>query len=119
MNRSRLVSDARNQVLRLLRKGYNTPVSRQDIPAPGASVFATLKLGIYLLREGEFISDHDVKVATHAAKVLTGGDITPGTLISEQHLLDLERAAFLSLCGEPKTLERIGFTVKTGKPLRN
>ena len=73
----------------------------------------------YLMREAEFISNHDVKVATHLARILSGGDITPGTLLSEQHLLDLEREAFLSLCGEPKTLERIAFTLKTGKPLRN
>jgi 3-hydroxyacyl-CoA dehydrogenase len=119
MNRSRLITDARTQALRLVRAGYAAPLPRQDIPAPGASVFATLKLGIYLMREGEFISDHDVKVANHVAKILTGGEITPGTHMSEQHLLDLERAAFLSLCGEAKTQERIGFTLKTGKPLRN
>jgi 3-hydroxyacyl-CoA dehydrogenase len=119
MNRSRLISDARTQALRLVREGFSAPRMREDIPAPGMSVFATLKLGVYLLREGEFISDHEVKIATHVAKALTGGDITPGTLISEQHLLDLEREAFISLCAEPKTLERIAYTLKTGKPLRN
>jgi 3-hydroxyacyl-CoA dehydrogenase len=119
MNRSRLISDARTQVLRLLREGFSAPRMRDDIPAPGTSVFSTLKLGIYLLREGEYISEHEVKIATHVAKALTGGDITPGTLIGEQHLLDLEREAFISLCAEPKTLERIAFTLKTGKPLRN
>ena len=119
MNRSRLLTDAKTQALRLVRAGYSAPLMRSDIPAPGASVFATLKLGIYLLREGEFISEHDAKVATHVARILTGGDITPGTLLTERHLLDLEREAFLSLCAEPKTIERIGFTLKTGKPLRN
>jgi 3-hydroxyacyl-CoA dehydrogenase len=119
MNRSRLVSDAKAQALRLVRCGYTAPVARTDIPAPGESILATLKLGIYLLREGAYISEHDAKVATHVARVLTGGDVTPGTLLSEQALLDLEREAFLSLCGEPKTVERIGFTLKTGKPLRN
>ncbi len=119
MNRSRLLTDTKTQALRLVRGGYSAPVMRQDIPAPGESVFATLRLGIYLLREGEFISEHDAKVATHVAKVLTGGDIKPGTLMTEQHLLDLEREAFLSLCAEPKTMERISFTLKTGKPLRN
>ena len=82
-------------------------------------MLATLKLGVYLMREGEFISDHDVKVANQVAHVLAGGNVAPGSLISEDYLLDLEREAFLSLCGEPKTVERIGFTLKTGKPLRN
>jgi 3-hydroxyacyl-CoA dehydrogenase len=72
-----------------------------------------------MMRQGEFISDHDVKVANKVAYVLCGGAVTPGTLVSEQYLLDLEREAFLSLCGEKKTQERIAFTLKTGKPLRN
>jgi 3-hydroxyacyl-CoA dehydrogenase len=119
MNRSRLVCDAKAQAIRLVRAGYAPPVPRTDIPAPGDAIQATLKLLIYTLREGEFISEHDAKVATHVARILTGGDVTPGTLLSEQAILDLEREAFLSLCGEPKTLDRIGFTLKTGKPLRN
>jgi 3-hydroxyacyl-CoA dehydrogenase len=82
-------------------------------------VQATLKLGIYTMLEGEYISAHDAKVATHVARVLSGGNVTSGTPMSEQYLLDLEREGFLSLCGEAKTLERIGFTLKTGKPLRN
>jgi 3-hydroxyacyl-CoA dehydrogenase len=69
--------------------------------------------------EGGFASEHDQKVARKAAHVLCGGRLTPGTLISEQYLLDLEREAFLSLCGERKTQERIAHTLKTGKPLRN
>jgi 3-hydroxyacyl-CoA dehydrogenase len=119
MNRSRLVSDAKAQALRLARSGYVAPVMQTNIPAPGETIQATLKLGVYLMREAAYISDHDAKIATHLARILTGGDITPGTLLSEQSLLDLEREAFLSLCGEPKTLERIAFTLKTGKPLRN
>ncbi len=119
MNRSRLVTDAKLQSLRLVREGYTAPVSRRNVPAPGANVFATLKLAIYLMQEGGFASEHDVKVATHVARILTGGDITPGTLLTEDSLLELEREAFLSLCAEPKTLERIEYTLKTGKPLRN
>jgi 3-hydroxyacyl-CoA dehydrogenase len=119
MNRERLLHDARMQALRLADAGYTPPAMRADIPAPGSGVFATLKLGIYLLREGEYISEHDAKVATHVARALTGGEINPGTLLSEQNLLDLEREAFLSLCGERKTQERIAFTLKSGKPLRN
>jgi 3-hydroxyacyl-CoA dehydrogenase len=99
--------------------GYSAPMARTNLPAPGESVLATLKLGVYLMREGEFISDHDVKVANWAAFALCGGKVPPGTLVSEQYLLDLEREAFLSLCGEKKTQERIAFTLKTGKPLRN
>jgi 3-hydroxyacyl-CoA dehydrogenase len=78
-----------------------------------------LKLGVHLLRQGEFISDHEVTIATKVAEVLCGGALTPGTPVSEQYLLDLEREAFKSLCGERKTQERIQFTLKTGKPLRN
>jgi 3-hydroxyacyl-CoA dehydrogenase len=119
MNRRRLVSDAKAQALRLARSGYVAPVVRTDIPAPGETIHATLKLGVYLMREAAYISDHDAKIATHVARILTGGKINAGTLLTEQYLLDLEREAFLSLCGEPKTLERIAFTLKTGKPLRN
>jgi 3-hydroxyacyl-CoA dehydrogenase len=119
MNRDRLLFDAKSKALELLRSGYTAPTARADIPAPGSSVFATLKLGVYLMREGEFISDHDVKVANHIARILAGGEVTAGTLLSEDYLLDLEREAFLSLCGEPKTMERIGYTLKNGKPLRN
>jgi 3-hydroxyacyl-CoA dehydrogenase len=119
MNRDRLLFDAKSKASELLRGGYSAPTPKADIPAPGASVLATLKLGVYLMREGEFISDHDVKVANHVARILAGGDVTAGTLVSEDYLLDLEREAFLSLCGEPKTMERIGYTLKNGKPLRN
>jgi 3-hydroxyacyl-CoA dehydrogenase len=99
--------------------GYAAPVVRTDVAVPGENVLATLKLGVWTMREGGFISDHDVKVANWAAYALCGGDVTPGTMVSEQYLLDLEREAFLSLCGEKKTQERIAFTLKTGKPLRN
>ena len=92
---------------------------RTEIPAPGENILATLKLGVYLMRQGEFISDHEVKIATKVAEVLCGGAVTPGTPVSEQYLLDLEREAFKSLSGERKTQERIQFTLKTGKPLRN
>jgi 3-hydroxyacyl-CoA dehydrogenase len=105
--------------LELARSGYRAPVPRTDIPAPGENILATLKLGVHLMRQGEFISDHEVKIAGKVAEVLCGGALTPGTPISEQYLLDLEREAFKSLCGERKTQERIQFTLKTGKPLRN
>jgi 3-hydroxyacyl-CoA dehydrogenase len=119
MNRARLLTDAATRAREIADAGYSAPVMRTDVPVPGESVLATLKLGVYLMREGGFISDHDVKVANWAAYALCGGRVTPGTVVSEQYLLDLEREAFLSLCGEKKTLERIAFTLKTGKPLRN
>jgi len=119
MNRERILSDAKERALELARAGYKAPVPRTDIPAPGENVLATLKLGIHLMRQAEYISDHDVKVATKVAEVICGGNVTPGTPVSEQYILDLEREGFKSLCGEKKTQERIQFTLKTGKPLRN
>ncbi len=119
MNRDRLLHGAKTQAVRLGAGGYLPPLPRTDIPAPGSSVFATLKLTVFLMREAEYISEHDARIATHLARILTGGDINPGTTLTEQHLLDLEREAFLSLCGEAKTADRIEFMLKTGKPLRN
>ena len=92
---------------------------RTDIPAPGENILAALKLGVHIMRQGEYISDHEVKIATKVAEVLCGGNVTSGTPVSEQYVLDLEREAFKSLCGEKKTQERIQYTLKTGKTLRN
>jgi 3-hydroxyacyl-CoA dehydrogenase len=119
MNRERLVTDAATRAAALAEAGYTAPTPRTDIPAPGENALATLKLAVWTMREGQYISDHDAKVANWVAYALCGGKVTPGTLVSEQYLLDLEREAFLSLCGEKKTQERIAFTLKTGKPLRN
>ncbi|MGA7522865.1 MAG: 3-hydroxyacyl-CoA dehydrogenase NAD-binding domain-containing protein [Acidobacteriaceae bacterium] len=119
MNRDRVLHDAKLQALTLAETGYTAPLPRTDVPAPGDAVLAALKLGVHMLREGEQASDHDVVVTTHLAEVLCGGAITPGTPIGEPYLLELERQHFLSLCGERKTQERIGHTLKTGKPLRN
>jgi len=119
MNRERVLSDAKERALELVHEGWRPLEPRNDIPAPGESILATLKLGAHIMRQGEFISDHEVKIAGKVAEVLCGGSVTPGTLVSEQYLLDLEREAFKSLCGERKTQERIQFTLKTGKTLRN
>ena len=119
MNRERILTDAKERALELVHEGYQAATPRQDIPAPGESILATLKLGVHIMHEGEYISDHEVKIANKVAEVLCGGAVTPGTLVSEQYLLDLEREAFKSLCGEKKTQERIQYTLKTGKTLRN
>jgi 3-hydroxyacyl-CoA dehydrogenase len=119
MNRERILADAKDRALELARAGYRAPVPRMDIHAPGENALATLRLGIHLMKQAEYISDHDVKVATKVAEVICGGNVTPGTPVSEQYILDLEREGFKSLCGEKKTQERIQFTLKTGKPLRN
>ncbi len=119
MNRERLLNDAKELALGMASAGYAPPAPRADIPAPGESVLATFRLGVRMMREAEYISDHDVKVANKVAHVLCGGKVTQGTKVSEQYLLNLEREAFLSLAGEKKTQERIAFTLKTGKPLRN
>jgi 3-hydroxyacyl-CoA dehydrogenase len=119
MNRERVLSDAKERALELVRAGYEPPVPRTDIPAPGESLVAALKMGVHLMRQGDFITDYEVKLGGKIAEVLCGGNITPGTPVSEQYILDLEREGFKSLCGERKTQERIQYTLKTGKTLRN
>jgi 3-hydroxyacyl-CoA dehydrogenase len=118
-NRERLVLDAKAQAALLAEIGYAPPQPRTQIPAPGTAALATLETGAFLMGEAGYASEHDQKIARWAAYILAGGRVTAGTLVSEQYILDLEREAFLSLCGEPKTQERIAFTLKTGKPLRN
>ncbi|MFZ0805862.1 MAG: 3-hydroxyacyl-CoA dehydrogenase family protein, partial [Candidatus Sulfotelmatobacter sp.] len=119
MNRERVLSDAKARALELARAGYEPPIPRTDIPAPGESLLAALKMGVYMMRQGDYITDYEVKLAGKIAEVLCGGYVTPGTPVSEQYILDLEREGFKSLCGEKKTQERIQYTLKTGKTLRN
>jgi 3-hydroxyacyl-CoA dehydrogenase len=119
LNRDRLLLDAKSLAAELAAAGYTPPVPRTQIPAPGLNALGALETGIFLMGEAGYASDHDQKVARWAAYILSGGRITAGTPVSELYLLDLEREAFLSLCGERKTQERIAFTLKTGKPLRN
>jgi len=119
MNRERVLSDAKARALELARSGYEPPVPRNDIPAPGESLLAALKMGVHLMRQGDFITDYEVKLGGKIAEVICGGNVTPGTPVSEQYILDLEREGFKSLCGERKTQERIQYTLKTGKTLRN
>ena len=119
MNRERVLTDAKNRALDLVRAGYEPPVPRADIPAPGENLLAALKMGVHLMRQGEYITDYEVKLGGKIAEVLCGGHVTAGTPVSEQYILDLEREGFKSLCGEKKTQERIQYTLKTGKTLRN
>jgi len=119
MNRDRLIEDAKAIALERVREGYHRPPPRAAIPVGGESVLAALKLGVHLAWRAGRISDHDAVVGRALATVLAGGALPHQATVSEQYLLDLEREAFLRLCGERKTLERIQHTLKTGKPLRN
>ncbi len=119
MNGDRLIEDAKQTALAMVGEGYVPPQPRSDIPVLGESALTTIKLALHMMVRGQFISEYDAKVAGKLAYVITGGDLSHKTLVSEQYLLDLEREAFVSLCGERKTQERIQYMLKTGKPLRN
>ncbi|MGH9630020.1 MAG: enoyl-CoA hydratase-related protein, partial [Bryobacteraceae bacterium] len=118
MNPERLLEDAKILAL-TLRAGHAPGAPRSDVKVSGESGFAMMKLGAWMLRQGDFISDHDMLIAEKLAHVLSGGRLSGEQTVSEQYLLDLEREAFLSLCGHTKTQERIQHMLKTGKPLRN
>jgi 3-hydroxyacyl-CoA dehydrogenase len=117
-NPDRLIEDAKQVALGLARAGYRPERRRNDIPVLGTPGLATFKMGIHNARAGGYMSEHDALVATKVATILCGGDRPPG-LASEQHYLDLEREAFLSLLGTKKTQERVAFMLKENKPLRN
>jgi len=119
MNRDRVMADAKTYALERVSEGYQRPVPRAAIPVGGEGVLAALKLGVHLAWRAGRISDHDAVVGRALATVIAGGALPHQATVSEQYLLDLEREAFLKLCGERKTLERIQHTLKTGKPLRN
>lgn len=119
MNQSRRVAEAKRSVIELAESGYVTPVQRKDVKVLGRSALGTLYAGIHGMWRARYATDHDVTVAKKLAYVMCGGDLSEPTLVSEQYLLDLEREAFLSLCGEKKTLERIQSVLKGGKPVRN
>ena len=119
INQGRRVSDAKQAVIELYNDGYVMPLQRKDIKVLGRSALGALYAGINGMWRGNYATDHDVVVAKKLAYVMCGGDLSEPTLVSEQYLLDLEREAFLSLCGEKKTLERIQSVLKAGKPIRN
>lgn len=119
MNINRRIADAKNAVLNLYDAGYVMPVQRTDIKVMGRSALGAMLAGINGMQLGNYATAHDALVAKKLAYVMCGGDLSEPTLVSEQYILDLERAAFLSLCGEKKSLERIQSILKSGKPLRN
>lgn len=119
MNGDRLIADAKQEVLNLAASGYTQPVERTDIPVMGEAGQAAMKLALHMMKRGGFISDHDELIGRKLANVMCGGSLNHASQVSERYLLDLEREAFVSLCGERKTQERIAAMLKTGKPLRN
>jgi 3-hydroxyacyl-CoA dehydrogenase len=119
MNRDRLIADAKERALERVREGYQRPIPRTAVPVGGENVRAALDLGVHLALRAGRISEHDVVIGRKLAWILAGGSLPNATLVGEQYILDLEREVFLSLCGEPRTLERIQYTLKTGKTLRN
>jgi 3-hydroxyacyl-CoA dehydrogenase len=119
VNRDFLIEDAKETVLAMNMEGYTPPRPVEGIRVAGENTFAMIKLALWTLHEQGYVTGHDVTVATKVAHVLCGGNIAADTKVSEQYLLDLEREAFLSLCGDPKTQARIQHTLNTGKPLRN
>jgi 3-hydroxyacyl-CoA dehydrogenase len=119
MNQGRRIAEAKKSVIEIFDSGYTTPVQRKDIKVLGQSALGALYSGIHAMKTANYATEHDSVVAKKLAYVMCGGDLSEPTLVSEQYLLDLEREAFLSLCGEKKTLERIQSVLKSGKPVRN
>jgi len=119
LNRAHLAADAKDLALALAGGNYVSPVERQAIPVMGTSGIALAESVLFNMQEGGYVSEHDRKIGGVLAHILSGGRVPPGTTITEQHMLDLEREGFMSLLGERKTLERVEHILKTGKPLRN
>lgn len=119
VNKDRQLAEAKKQALLLAEAGYTRPIERKDVKVLGKQALGMFLVGTDAMKAGHYISEHDQKIANKLAYVMAGGDLSEPSLVSEQYLLDLEREAFLSLCTERKTLERIQHMLKTGKPLRN
>jgi len=119
VNQDRLIARAKKKALELYENGYTQPVEREDIEVLGRSALGAFYSGVAGFELGKYASEHDAKVARKLAYVMAGGDLTGSAKVSEKYLLDLEREAFLSLCGEKKTLERMQAVITTGKPVRN
>jgi len=119
VNKNRQIAEAKKHILLMAESGYTQPIKRNDIKVLGKQALGMFLVGIDQMKTGKYISEHDQKIANKLAYVMAGGDLSESTLVNEQYLLDLEREAFLSLCTEKKTLERIQYMLTKGKPLRN
>lgn len=119
VNRDYLLSDAKQMVLGMARAGYTPKSPRKDIQLIGWQYYAAFKNAVWTMRQGNYISDHDALITDWVAKILTGGDVPGGAVVDEQHILDLEREAFVSLCGAEKTQDRMQYMLQNNKPLRN
>ncbi|HEX5707323.1 MAG TPA: enoyl-CoA hydratase/isomerase family protein, partial [Pyrinomonadaceae bacterium] len=120
MNRDHQLAEAKHMVLDLSESGYGAPArASKSCYAAGRDALAALRAGLYVMQQGGYMSEYDLHVSTRVAFVLCGGELSSGQWVEEQYFLDLEREAFVALCAEPKTLERIAHMLKTGKPLRN
>jgi 3-hydroxyacyl-CoA dehydrogenase len=119
VNKDRQIAVAKQVALQMADQGYTQPIRRTDIKVLGKQALGMFLVGTNQMVAGKYISEHDLKIANKLAYVMAGGDLSEPTLVSEQYLLDIEREAFLSLCMERKTLERIQFMLTKGKPLRN
>jgi 3-hydroxyacyl-CoA dehydrogenase len=119
VNPNRVIAQAKAAAIELADAGYSQPNQKTNIKVHGKGAIAMFRTGVYAMQQGNYISTHDELIANKLAYVMCGGDLSSPTEVSEQYLLDLEREAFLSLCGERKTLERIQSILTTGKPLRN
>jgi 3-hydroxyacyl-CoA dehydrogenase len=119
MNRDQQIAQAKRTVLQMVADGYRPPARGKIVYAAGERMLAALKIAIYSMRQGNYISEYDAKVGVKLAFVLCGGKLTSPAWVDEQYILDLEREAFISLCGEEKTRDRIWHFLSTGKPLRN
>ncbi|MFV0571413.1 MAG: 3-hydroxyacyl-CoA dehydrogenase/enoyl-CoA hydratase family protein [Xanthomarina gelatinilytica] len=119
VNKDRQIATAKAYAKLMAESGYTQPVKRTDVKVLGKQALGMFLVGTDSMEDSNYISEHDQKIANKLAYVMAGGDLSEPTLVSEQYLLDLEREAFLSLCTERKTLERIQHMLKTGKPLRN
>ncbi|HEY0320306.1 MAG TPA: 3-hydroxyacyl-CoA dehydrogenase NAD-binding domain-containing protein [Pyrinomonadaceae bacterium] len=119
MNRDHQLSEAKQLVLELAEGGYVAPARSRSCYAAGRDALAALRAGLYIMQQGGYMSEYDLHVSLKVAHVLTGGQLSSAQWVDEQYFLDLEREAFVSLCGEQKTIERIKHMLTTGKPLRN
>ena len=119
MNRDYQIAEAKRLVLDLAAAGYAPPVRGKTCYGAGRDALAALRAGLYIMQQGDYMSEYDLHVSGKVAYVLCGGDLSAAQWVDEQYFLDLEREAFVALCGEPKTIERVMHMLTTGKPLRN